>query len=60
MRCHDKDSFSDFSDQVSRRMGFIPIPLSIMLIQVITQSIDFKTNFYVYVFCKFFFIIFLD
>lgn len=52
VRCHDKNSFSDFSDQVSRRMGFIPVPLSIMLIRVITQLIDFKTNSYIYIFCK--------
>uniref|UniRef100_A0A915CLW1 Protein TAPT1 homolog n=1 Tax=Ditylenchus dipsaci TaxID=166011 RepID=A0A915CLW1_9BILA len=50
VRSHEKVAFSDFSDQVSRRMGFIPIPISIMLIQVIRQSIDFNANFYVLVF----------
>lgn len=52
VRTHEKHAFSDFSDQVSRRMGFIPIPISIMLIRVITQSIDFSSKFYVTVFGK--------
>jgi hypothetical protein len=50
VRSHEIDSFTDFSDQVSRRMGFIPIPISIMLIRVIGQSIDFSTNVYTIIF----------
>ncbi|KAH7726659.1 Protein F26F2.7 [Aphelenchoides avenae] len=50
VRTHEKHAFSDFSDQVSRRMGFIPIPISIMLIRVISQSIDFSSKFYVTIF----------
>ncbi|KAJ1351735.1 hypothetical protein KIN20_007860 [Parelaphostrongylus tenuis] len=38
VRSRDSSAFSDYSDQVSRRMGFIPIPLSIMLIRVLSQS----------------------
>ncbi|KAE9552984.1 hypothetical protein FO519_003788 [Halicephalobus sp. NKZ332] len=43
-KSRDERAFSDFADQVSRRMGFIPIPISIMLIRTITQSIDFKSH----------------
>ncbi|KAI6186820.1 hypothetical protein M3Y98_00174400 [Aphelenchoides besseyi] len=50
VKSHERDSFTDFSDQVSRRMGFIPIPISIMLIRVIAQSIDFTTNFFTLIF----------
>ncbi|MCP9264616.1 Protein TAPT1-like protein [Dirofilaria immitis] len=41
IRSRGEKAFSDYSDQVSRRMGFIPIPLTIMLIRVITQTFDF-------------------
>uniref|UniRef100_A0A0N5ASC9 Protein TAPT1 homolog n=1 Tax=Syphacia muris TaxID=451379 RepID=A0A0N5ASC9_9BILA len=44
VRSHDESAFSDYSDQVSRRMGFIPIPLTIMVIRVLTQSFDFTTK----------------
>ncbi|KAI1724016.1 eukaryotic membrane protein family domain-containing protein [Ditylenchus destructor] len=57
VRSHEKHAFSDFSDQVSRRMGFIPIPISIMLIRVISQSIDFHTNIYVVVFLMIWFLL---
>jgi hypothetical protein len=53
VKSHEKDSLTDFSDQVSRRMGFIPIPITIMLIRVIGQSIDFSRNVYIVVFGKF-------
>uniref|UniRef100_A0A7E4UVD0 DUF747-domain-containing protein n=1 Tax=Panagrellus redivivus TaxID=6233 RepID=A0A7E4UVD0_PANRE len=39
----EDNAFSDFADQVSRRMGFIPIPISIMLIRTVIQSIDFTS-----------------
>lgn len=36
-------------------MGFIPIPITIMLIRVIAQSIDFsRNNVYIFVFGEFF------
>lgn len=37
----EASAFNAYSDQVSRRMGFIPIPLSIMLIRVLTQTFNF-------------------
>uniref|UniRef100_A0A915NEX6 Protein TAPT1 homolog n=1 Tax=Meloidogyne floridensis TaxID=298350 RepID=A0A915NEX6_9BILA len=40
LRSHQHESFSDFSDQVSRRMGFVPIPIAIMLIRVVSQSVN--------------------
>ncbi|KAF7637252.1 hypothetical protein Mgra_00003219 [Meloidogyne graminicola] len=42
LRSHQYESFSDFSDQVSRRMGFVPIPIAIMLIRVVSQSVNFN------------------
>lgn len=39
----EKNSFSDHADQVSRRMGFIPLPLTVLLIRVISQSIKFNS-----------------
>lgn len=45
VRSRDATAFSDYSDQVSRRMGFIPIPLSIMLLRVICQTFTFQCNF---------------
>jgi len=44
VRSRDEKAFSDYSDQVSRRMGFIPIPLSILLIRVLSQSISFNSR----------------
>uniref|UniRef100_A0A915BBS3 Protein TAPT1 homolog n=1 Tax=Parascaris univalens TaxID=6257 RepID=A0A915BBS3_PARUN len=44
VQSRDEDAFSDYSDQVSRRMGFIPIPLTIMLIRVLTQSLTLTTK----------------
>ncbi|CAL2047827.1 unnamed protein product [Caenorhabditis brenneri] len=38
IRSREQNAFSDHSDQVSRRMGFIPIPLSIMIIRVLSQT----------------------
>ncbi|GMR50862.1 hypothetical protein PMAYCL1PPCAC_21057, partial [Pristionchus mayeri] len=43
VKSREESAFSDYSDQVSRRMGFIPIPLSIMLIRVIAQTFSFTT-----------------
>ncbi|GMT09246.1 hypothetical protein PFISCL1PPCAC_543 [Pristionchus fissidentatus] len=43
VRSREESAYSDYSDQVSRRMGFIPIPLSIMLIRVIAQTFSFNT-----------------
>ncbi|PKU32294.1 transmembrane anterior posterior transformation protein 1 hypothetical protein [Limosa lapponica baueri] len=33
------DAYTDYSDSVSRRMGFIPLPLAVLLIRVVTSSI---------------------
>lgn len=44
IRSRDDSAFSDYSDQVSRRMGFIPIPLTILIIRVLTQSLNFTTK----------------
>ncbi|ULT92744.1 hypothetical protein L3Y34_010080 [Caenorhabditis briggsae] len=38
IRSREESAFSDYSDQVARRMGFIPIPLSIMIIRVLSQT----------------------
>ncbi|CAI4222534.1 unnamed protein product [Auanema sp. JU1783] len=43
VRSKDPTAFSDYSDQVSRRMGFIPIPLSVMLIRVFGQTFSFNS-----------------
>ena len=43
-KSREENAFSDFADQVSRRMGFIPIPISVMLIHSISQSVDFTSN----------------
>uniref|UniRef100_A0A8D0B4U8 Transmembrane anterior posterior transformation 1 n=1 Tax=Salvator merianae TaxID=96440 RepID=A0A8D0B4U8_SALMN len=34
-----KNAYTDYSDSVSRRMGFIPLPLAVLLIRVITSSV---------------------
>ncbi|NXL84275.1 TAPT1 protein, partial [Alectura lathami] len=34
-----KNAYTDYSDSVSRRMGFIPLPLAVLLMRVITSSI---------------------
>jgi hypothetical protein len=44
VRSRDEKAFSDYSDQVARRMGFIPIPLSILLIRVLSQSLSFNSK----------------
>uniref|UniRef100_A0ABI7YD01 Transmembrane anterior posterior transformation 1 n=1 Tax=Felis catus TaxID=9685 RepID=A0ABI7YD01_FELCA len=33
------DAYTDYSDSVARRMGFIPLPLAVLLIRVVTSSI---------------------
>ena len=33
-------SHSDHMDLVSRRMGFIPLPLAVVLIRVVSQSLE--------------------
>ncbi|TKR86361.1 hypothetical protein L596_010967 [Steinernema carpocapsae] len=50
VRGHDESAFSDYSDQVSRRMGFIPIPLTVVLIRVIAQSINMEGRITVFLF----------
>ncbi|KAK7822043.1 hypothetical protein U0070_006592, partial [Myodes glareolus] len=34
-----KNAYTDYSDSVARRMGFIPLPLAVLLIRVVTSSI---------------------
>uniref|UniRef100_A0A672UDT5 Transmembrane anterior posterior transformation 1 n=2 Tax=Strigops habroptila TaxID=2489341 RepID=A0A672UDT5_STRHB len=34
-----KNAYTDYSDSVSRRMGFIPLPLAVLLMRVVTSSI---------------------
>ncbi|NP_001089274.1 transmembrane anterior posterior transformation protein 1 homolog [Xenopus laevis] len=34
-----KNACTDYSDSVSRRMGFIPLPLAVLLIRVVTSSV---------------------
>uniref|UniRef100_A0A914HCJ1 Uncharacterized protein n=1 Tax=Globodera rostochiensis TaxID=31243 RepID=A0A914HCJ1_GLORO len=56
LRTHEPDSFSDFSDQVSRRMGFI----TILLIRVSCQSVDFENVFSISAFaCAWLFLLFI-
>ena len=35
-------AFSDHSDIVSRRMGFIPLPLGVVMIRVIGSAVKFN------------------
>jgi len=37
-------AFSDHLDTMSRRMGFVPLPLAVLLIRVITQSLRLSTR----------------
>ncbi|XP_057561149.1 transmembrane anterior posterior transformation protein 1 homolog [Hippopotamus amphibius kiboko] len=34
-----KNAYTDYSDSVARRMGFIPLPLAVLLIRVVTSSV---------------------
>ncbi|KAI2668582.1 hypothetical protein H4Q32_005330 [Labeo rohita] len=36
------DAYTDYSDSVSRRMGFIPLPLALLLIRVVTSSVKIQ------------------
>ncbi|CAB3398746.1 unnamed protein product [Caenorhabditis bovis] len=44
IRSREQTAVSDYSDQVSRRMGFIPIPLSIMMIRVLSQTFSIENR----------------
>uniref|UniRef100_A0A8C2CL59 Transmembrane anterior posterior transformation 1b n=1 Tax=Cyprinus carpio TaxID=7962 RepID=A0A8C2CL59_CYPCA len=37
-----KNAYTDYSDSVSRRMGFIPLPLALVLIRVVTSSVKIQ------------------
>uniref|UniRef100_A0AAY4A124 Transmembrane anterior posterior transformation 1b n=1 Tax=Denticeps clupeoides TaxID=299321 RepID=A0AAY4A124_9TELE len=37
-----KNAYTDYSDTVSRRMGFIPLPLALLLIRVVTSSVKIQ------------------
>ncbi|XP_061840049.1 transmembrane anterior posterior transformation protein 1 homolog [Nerophis lumbriciformis] len=37
-----KNAYTDYSDSVSRRMGFIPLPLALLLIRVVSSSVKIQ------------------
>ncbi|XP_067297817.1 transmembrane anterior posterior transformation protein 1 homolog [Pseudorasbora parva] len=37
-----KNAYTDYSDSVSRRMGFIPLPLALLLFRVVTSSVKIQ------------------
>jgi len=37
-----KDTVSDHSDVVSRRLGFIPLPIAVLIVHVVRISVDFN------------------
>ncbi|VDP08110.1 unnamed protein product [Soboliphyme baturini] len=39
-----KNAFSDHFDQVSRRMGFIPLPLSVLYIRILCQTVKWTSR----------------
>jgi len=41
---HDRKGYADIIDIVSRRMGFIPLPISIVIIQLVVMSVEIKSN----------------
>ncbi|KAJ8920409.1 hypothetical protein NQ315_005275 [Exocentrus adspersus] len=46
-----KHAFSDHSDLVARRMGFIPLPLGVVMIRVLIHSVSIEDFSSVLVFC---------
>uniref|UniRef100_A0A673X451 Transmembrane anterior posterior transformation 1 n=1 Tax=Salmo trutta TaxID=8032 RepID=A0A673X451_SALTR len=38
--CRQKNACTDYSDSVARRMGFIPLPLAVLLIRVVMSSVN--------------------
>ncbi|CEF63477.1 Transmembrane anterior posterior transformation protein 1 homolog [Strongyloides ratti] len=58
VRCKEENAFTDFSDQVARRMGFIPIHLLILLLRIISQSVSFS-QFTVVLLCGTWILLFL-
>lgn len=46
-----KHAFSDYSDLVARRMGFIPLPLGVVMIRVLTQAVHLSNVFSVLLSC---------
>ena len=51
-------AFNAYSDQVSRRMGFIPIPLAVMLIRVLGQTFNFASPTTLLITLMFWFLLF--
>ncbi|XP_036407153.1 transmembrane anterior posterior transformation protein 1 homolog isoform X1 [Megalops cyprinoides] len=37
-----KNAYTDYSDSVARRMGFIPLPLAVLLTRVVTSSVSVR------------------
>uniref|UniRef100_A0A0K0ETG6 Protein TAPT1 homolog n=1 Tax=Strongyloides stercoralis TaxID=6248 RepID=A0A0K0ETG6_STRER len=58
VRCKEENAFTDFSDQVARRMGFIPIHLLILLLRIISQSISIS-QFTVFLLCGLWILLFI-
>lgn len=42
VQTRQKHAFSDHSDLVARRMGFIPLPLAVVMIRVVAQSVHIE------------------
>ncbi|XP_070994147.1 transmembrane anterior posterior transformation protein 1 homolog isoform X4 [Oncorhynchus clarkii lewisi] len=38
--CRQKNACTEYSDSVARRMGFIPLPLAVLLIRVVMSSVN--------------------
>ena len=36
-------AFSDHSDSVARRMGFIPLPLGVVMVRVLAQALNIES-----------------
>ena len=39
VRSRQAQAYSDHADQVSRRMGFVPLPLSVLVIRIVLQTV---------------------
>uniref|UniRef100_A0AC35UCQ9 G_PROTEIN_RECEP_F3_4 domain-containing protein n=1 Tax=Rhabditophanes sp. KR3021 TaxID=114890 RepID=A0AC35UCQ9_9BILA len=54
VKSKEENGFTDFSDQVARRMGFIPINLLILLIRILSQSFTLTSNVIIIMLCSWF------
>lgn len=46
-----KYAFSDHSDLVARRMGFIPLPLGVVITRVIIQALKIDGYYFCFIIC---------